>query len=172
MLDATLHIFGLVLLFGGCLLALLSLVFGLPGTLLIVGVALLYAWATGFAAVHWSTIGWLTLLAVVGEGAEFVSTTAGTAATRPSWRVTVGALGGALVGGIIGAPFFFGVGALLGALAGAFAGAALAVQLEGGSLGDSVATGFAALKGRLLGFVVKVAIAAVMVIVLGAAILA
>jgi uncharacterized protein len=171
MLAAAGHVLGLLLLFGGCLLALASLVFGLPGTFLIVGAAILYAWATGFAAVHWSTIGWLTVLAVIGEGVELISTTAATAAARPSWRVHAGALAGALAGAIVGAPLFFGVGALLGALAGAFAGAALAVKLEGGTLGDSVATGFAALKGRLLGFVVKVAIAAVMVVVLAAAVM-
>lgn len=171
MLDTLLHVLGLVVLFTGCLLALFSLVLGLPGTFAIVGAALLYAWATGFAALHWSTIGWLLLLAIIGEGAELLAAGGAVAGTRPSWRVTLSALAGALVGGIVGAPFLFGIGSLLGALAGAFAGAALAVKLEGASLRDSVATGFAALKGRLLGFVVKAAIAAVMVIVIGAAVL-
>lgn len=171
MLDTLLHVLGVALLFAACLVALLSLVVGLPGTFAIAGIALLYAWATGFAAVHWSTIGWLLLLAVLAEGIELVASGVGAAGTRPSRRVTIGALAGALIGGIAGTPFLFGVGALLGALAGAFAGAALAVQLEGGSLRDSVTTGFAALKGRLLGFVLKAAIAAVMVIVVAAAVL-
>lgn len=164
-----LHILGLLLLLVGCLAALCALVFGLPGTFLIVGVALLYAWATGFAAVHWSTIGWLTLLAVVGEGIEFLASGAAAAGARPSRRVTVGALVGALIGGIIGTPLLFGVGSLLGALAGAFLGAALAVRSEGGSLEESVSTGFAALKGRLLGFILKSALAVVMVIVVAVA---
>jgi uncharacterized protein len=171
MLDMLLHALGVVLLFAACLLALCSLIVGLPGTFAIVGIALLYAWATAFAAVHWSTIGWLLLMAVTAEGIELVASGAGAAGTRPSRRVTIGALAGALIGGIVGTPFLFGVGSLLGALAGAFTGAALAVQLEGGSLRDSVVTGFAALKGRLLGFVLKTAIAAVMVIVVGAAVL-
>jgi len=169
MLDAVLYVGGLVLLFAGCLLAMCSLVIGLPGTFAIVAVALLYAWATGFVAVQWSTIGWLLLLAVVGEGIELVSSSAAAAGTRPSRRVTIGALAGALIGGIVGTPILFGIGSLLGALAGAFAGAALAVRSEGGSLEDSVTTGFAALKGRFLGFVAKAAIAAVMVVVVAVA---
>jgi uncharacterized protein YqgC (DUF456 family) len=169
-MNAALHVLGVVLLLGGCLVALASLVVGLPGTLLIVGVAFLYAWATGFAALHWSTLGWLTLLAVMGEGIELLAGGAAAAGARPSRRATIGALVGALIGGIVGTPLLFGVGSLLGALAGAFIGAALAVRSEGGSLQESVTTGFAALKGRLLGFVVKAAIAAVMVVVVAAAV--
>lgn len=170
-MDTLLHVLGLVLLFLGCAVALCSLVLGLPGTFLIVGIALVYAWATGFAAVQWSTIGWLLLLAVLGEGIEFLASGAGAAGARPSRRVTISALAGALIGGIVGTPFLFGVGSLLGALVGAFAGAALAVRAEGGSLDESITTGFAALKGRLLGFVLKAALAGVMVIVLAAAVL-
>jgi hypothetical protein len=162
-MDALLHVAGLALLFLGCLAALFALVLGLPGTVLIVAFALLYAWATGFVAIQWATIGWLALLAVIAEGLEFLASGAGAAGARPSWRVTFGALGGAFVGGILGAPILFGVGALLGALAGAFAGAAFAVRSEGGSLDESVTTGLAALRGRLLGFIVKSAIAVVMV---------
>ena len=168
-MDTALHIVGLVLLFVGCLAALFSLIVGLPGTFIIVGIALLYAWLTDFSTVQWSTLGWLTLLAVIGEGIELAASGAGAAGTRPSWRVTLSALAGALIGGIIGTPILFGIGSLLGALAGAFAGAALAVRSEGGSLDQSVATGFAALKGRLLGFVLKAALAVVMVIVLAVA---
>src|SRR5215468_1197774 len=169
MVATLLHILGLLLLFSACVLALFSLVLGVPGTFLIVGIALFYAWATGFVTVQWSTIGWLLLLAVIGEGVELLSSSAAAAGARPSRRVTVGALVGALIGGIVGTPILFGVGSLLGALAGAFAGAALAVRSEGGSLQESVRTGVAALKGRLLGFVLKAALAGVMLIILFAA---
>jgi hypothetical protein len=164
-MAAVLHILGILVLFAASILALFSLVLGVPGTFLIVLVAFVYAWATSFATVQWSTIGWLVALAVIGEGIEFVSSSAAAAGTRPSRRVTVGALVGALVGGIVGTPILFGIGSLLGALAGAFAGAALAVQSEGGSLRESIATGFAALKGRFFGFVIKAALGAAMVII-------
>jgi len=168
-MDTVLHLVGLLLLLMACLGAFASLLLGLPGTFLIVGAALVYGWATGFAAVQWSTVGWLFLLAAVGEVCEFLAAARAVGA-RPSRRVMVCALVGAVAGGLIGAPFLFGAGALLGALAGAFAGAALAVVSEGGTLGAALSTGLAAMRGRLLGFVLKAAAAAAMLVVLAAAI--
>ncbi len=170
-MTSTLHVLGLILLFLSCALGLFALVLGLPGMLLIAASAFVYAWATDFSSVGWSTIGWLVGLTVVGEGLELVASGAGAASSRPSRRVTLGALGGALVGGLLGAPLLFGVGALLGALAGAFAGAAVAVRSEGGSFDEAVATGAAAMRGRLLGFVIKAALAVVMVVIIVAAVL-
>lgn len=164
-------VLGITLLFVGCALALFLLVLGLPGTALIVGIALLYAWATGFTAITWGTIAWLAVLMVVAEGLEFVASGAGAAGARPSARVTIGALIGAFAGGLIGAPILFGLGALPGALAGAFVGAAIAVQSEGGSLAVSISTGLAAMRGRLLGFVIKASIAVVMVVIVAFAVL-
>jgi len=168
-MDTVLHVAGLLLLLIACLASLASLLLGLPGTFFIVVAALLYGWATGFAAVHWSTVGWLLLLAVFAEGLEFFAGAAGAAREQPSWRVMVGALGGSVVGGLIGTPVLFGVGSLLGALVGAFAGAALAVVSEHGTMGSALSTGLAALRGRLLGFVLKATVAVVMLVVLAAA---
>ena len=170
-MDTLLYVAGLALLFLGCAVALFMIVLGLPGTAAIVGIALLYAWATGFAAIQWSTIGWLALLMVVAEGLEFLASGAGAAGARPSARVTVGALLGAFVGGLFGAPFFIGLGALPGALLGAFAGAFIAVRSEGGSHDESFSIGLAALRGRFLGSVVKASLAVVMVGVVAAAVL-
>ena len=170
-METVLHVVSLFLLFSGCLMALASLVLGLPGTFLIVGIALLYGWSTDFETLRWSTIGWLTLLAFAGEGIELAAGSAATAGTRPSRRVTIGVLIGAVIGGIAGTPLFFGLGSLLGALAGAFAGAYVAVRSEGGSIEESVTTGLAAMKGRLLGFVLKSALAVLMVVLLAAAVL-
>jgi len=80
----------------------------------------------------------------------------------PSRRITIGAIAGAVVGGLLGAPFFFGVGALAGAFGGAFAGAALAAMWEGHDRETVVHHGMQALRGRVLGFVVKSAIATAM----------
>jgi uncharacterized protein YqgC (DUF456 family) len=170
-MDTVLHLLGLLLLLTACLAGFASLLLGLPGTFLIVVAALVYAWATGFAAVTWSTVGWLFLLAVIGEGLELFAGATGAAGTRPSRRVMIGALLGGVVGGLVGTPLLFGVGSLLGALAGAFIGAALAVMSEGGTIGAALSTGLAAFRGRLLGFVLKAAVAVVMLVVLAAAVL-
>ena len=163
------YIFGLLVLSFVCLLALVSLLFGLPGTFLIIGAAIVYAWATGFAAVQWATIGWLTLLALVAEAIELAAGAAGASGERPSRRVTIFTLLGGIAGAIIGTPLLFGIGSLLGALAGSFAGAAFAVASQGGTVASSLRTGLAAMRGRLLGFVLKSAIAVAMVVVLLAA---
>jgi len=169
-MDLVTHILGILLLGLVCLGALASLIFGLPGTFVIVGAAMVYAWATGFAAVHWSTIAWLALLAILGEGIEFLAGAAGATRERPSRRVTIWTLLAGFIGGIIGTPFMFGIGSLVGALVGAFVGASLAVASEGGSTGSALATGWAALRGRLLGFILKTAMAVLMLVVLATAI--
>ena len=112
----------------------------------------------------------LFVLALLGEGIEFAAGAAGAAGSRPSRRVTIYVLAGGFTGGIIGAPFFFGLGSLFGALIGAFAGAFLAVASEGGSTDHALTAGLAAMRGRLLGFVLKTAIAVVMLVVLAAAV--
>jgi uncharacterized protein YqgC (DUF456 family) len=157
-----------MLLFFVCLGALSSLLFGFPGTFIIVAAALVYAWATGFVAVTWSTLAWLIGLALVGEAIELVAA-AGGAGERPSRRVAVAAILGGFIGGIVGLPILFGIGALLGALAGAFVGAAMAAASEGDSVDTSFRAGVRALRGRLLGFVLKASLAVVMVVLVFAA---
>ena len=90
-------------------------------------------------------------------------------AEKPSLRITLGAIGGAIAGGILCAPLLLGVGALLGAFAGAFGGATLAAASEGHDRGRALAHGFSALRGRVLGFVVKSAVAIAMIVWLTAA---
>ena len=161
---------GISLLILFCLLGLVLLVLGLPGTFLIAGAAAVYGWATGFASLTTATVVWLFVMAVAGEVIEFASAAAGGRA-KASRRVTIAAIAGAVVGGIFGAPFFFGVGALLGALGGAFAGATLAATAEGKTGDAAIRHGVDALRGRLLGFIVKSAIAVAMTVVaVGAAI--
>jgi uncharacterized protein YqgC (DUF456 family) len=169
-METLLWLLGLLLLFLVCLAALFSLLFGLPGTFIILLAAFVYAWATGFATIAWSTLGWLLGLTILGEGIELVAA-AGGSGQRPSRRVAIAAICGAVIGGLVGTPILFGIGSLLGALLGAFTGAAIASVSEGGSIDSSLRAGFAALRGRLLGFVLKASLAAVMVVLVAAAVL-
>jgi uncharacterized protein YqgC (DUF456 family) len=158
-------ILAVFLLVGFCLAGLAGIVLGLPGTLLILGAAAAYGWATGFELVTFVTLAWLAAMALAGEGLEFAATAAAVSGKEPSRRVTVGVLVGAFVGGLAGAPFFFGLGSLPGALLGAFAAAALAVASEGGTGSHALSTGLAALRGRLVGFILKGGIAVAMILV-------
>jgi hypothetical protein len=158
------QVLGVAVLVLCCVVALASLVFGLPGTFLIVGVAFVYAWVTDFAGVTLVTVFGLLGLALIAEGIEFLSAAAGSKdpSLAPSRRITVLAILGAVVGAIAGAPLLFGLGALLGAFGGAFAGAALAAASLGHDRSAVFRHGMHALRGRVLGFVVKSALATVM----------
>ncbi len=166
MLDTALHITGIILLTIGCLFALATLVVGLPGTFIIVGLGLLYGWSTGFVAVDGATIVWLVALAAAAELLELGSTLLASGAEKPTRRVQIMAIVGGITGGIIGTPLLFGLGSLLGALAGAFAGAAAASGYEGRGTEAALRSGFAAFRGRLLGFIVKASIGVAMVALL------
>jgi len=157
---------GIIALIGASTAALASLVIGLPGTFIMVAIALFYALTTGFASVTWATIAILLALAVAGELLEFASTVSSNSGPSPSRRVSLAALVGGVVGGILGLPLLFGLGSLLGALCGAFAGAALAAGFEGHDLASALSYGRGAMRGRLLGFVAKVAVGVCMVAVL------
>ena len=157
----------LALLLFGCIL-LIPL--GLPGTWLILGVAV------GYAALTHESIGWISIviigiLAIVGEALEFVMT--GRVARRfggskrGSWGAIIGGTAGAFLGIPFPIPF---VGSMIGAFVGAFAGAFL-FELAGGTRAGpatKVATG--AFLGRVAAAAMKVGIGFVMAAwVLGAA---
>jgi len=154
-MESFLAVGSIMLLGVVCLVGLVSLVFGLPGTFVILFAAAIYAWATGFAHVTWATLGWLALLAVLGEILELLLGTGIGGRARPSRRMAFAAIGGSLIGGILGAPFLFGIGAIAGTLAGAFIGAGFAAHSEGHSMVEVIERGWNALKGRFAGFVTK-----------------
>ena len=162
-MAAVLEILAIFLLLGVCVCALASLVFGFPGTVIIVIASLLYAWATGFTSIHVSTVVWLAVFAAVAEGIEFAAGMAATAGSKPSAKITGLVMVGGIVGGLLGIPFLFGIGALLGGLIGAFSGGVAGVIWEGGSREHALRTGLTAMRGRLLGFVIKATIAVAMV---------
>lgn len=142
---------------------------GLPGTWLILGVAV------GYAALTHESIGWINIViiavfAIVGEILEFML--AGRYARKygGSKRAGWGAIVGGMVGAFAGIPIPI-VGSMIGAFIGAFAGALL-FELAGGTRAGpaaKVATG--ALLGRVVAAAMKVGIGFVMAAwVIGAAI--
>lgn len=142
---------------------------GLPGTWLILGVAV------GYAALTHESIGWVNIviigvMAIVAEVLEFML--AGRYARKYGGSKRAG--WGAIIGGIVGA--FAGIpvpiiGSMIGAFLGSFAGALL-FELAGGTRAGpatKVATG--ALLGRVVAAAMKVGIGFVMAAwVIGAAI--
>ncbi|MFC1890499.1 DUF456 domain-containing protein [Thermodesulfobacteriota bacterium] len=153
-------LFVLVLLVG-----LISIVFGLPGTLIILGTTVLYAWITGFAEIGWWVILGMAGIAIVAEGTEFLVGYFGAKKFGTSRKGALFSILGGFVGAVLMAPLFFGVGAIFGALLGTFIGAFVGERREGRGLEGASRGGFGATFARLLGMATKVSLAIVMIII-------
>lgn len=120
----------------------------------------------------WWVVAVVALLAAVGEGVEFLAGAAGAAQHGGSRRGMLLAIAGSIIGSLCGA--FAGVpvpvigpmiGALGGGAAGAFAGAYVGEAWKGKSSGEMLAISKAALVGRILGTVGKLAVGMIMVVI-------
>ena len=128
---------------------------GLPGTWVILGITGLWAFFTDAPNFGWHFFTLLAGMALMGEVIEFIAGYFGTKKYGGSGKGSVGGMVGAIAGGIMCAPLFFGFGALLGALAGGFAGCYLVEKFCGASHAAALRAAFGATLGRFGGFVVK-----------------
>jgi len=153
------------------LLCWVGILFGLPGTwLMVLFPVLLKWWQPGQFRVSWTVLGVAVGLAALGEVLEFVLGAAGSRRTGGSTRGAVLALVGSIVGGVMGTALPVPlVGSLLGACLGAFVGALLGDLWAGRTLFQSVAAGRGAAIGRFWGTVLKLAIGAIIAVMLAIA---
>jgi uncharacterized protein len=157
-----------------CCLAWLTTLLTLPGNWLVVGLAAAFAWwfpAENGRGIAWRTVGIAAALAAVGEVIEFAASAAGAAKHGASRRAIALSLLGAMVGSLAG--LFVGlpipvlgplIVAVLGGAVGAFAGAYLGETWKGRSESDKIAAGRGAFTGRIWGTLGKLAIGAVIVV--------
>jgi uncharacterized protein YqgC (DUF456 family) len=167
---------------GAILLLLVALILwalnflSLPGNWLVLLAAGIYAYfipSEMRTDVSWWALSALLVLAVLGELIEFAAGAVGTAKAGGSRRGAALAVVGSLMGGIFGLfvalPIPL-VGPILGALLfgglGALGGAVLGEQWKGKDLDESLRIGQAAFWGRLFGTLGKVLAGAVMLAVL------
>jgi uncharacterized protein YqgC (DUF456 family) len=150
--------------------------FSMPGNWMTLGLATLFVWLVPVddtRGISWWTVGVIAVLCVVGEIVEFAAGAAGAAKQGASRRAVMLAIAGTIIGSIAGAivgiPIPL-VGSLLAALgggaAGAFAGAYIGETWKGSSTEKSLAVSKGALIGRLLGTGGKLAVGALIVMVL------
>jgi uncharacterized protein YqgC (DUF456 family) len=168
-----LSILGHLLFFFLLLLGLIGLFFGLPGTWLILVATTVYAWVTGFAQIGGGMLLSLALLTLVGEVVEYLFGIAGARRFGSSGRGILFSILGGFVGAVVGAPLFFGFGAVLGALVGAFLGAVLIELLTQGTAEwrKAVRSGWGNFLGRIAGVITKMAISIGMIVWITATIL-
>jgi hypothetical protein len=144
------------------LLAFATHLFGLPANWLIIAILALWAWVAPHADIPLATYALFALAALVGELVEFGLQSFGAhkyGATRSgNW----GALGGAILGAIFGAPFLFGLGALVGAVGGAYLGCLGIELLNNRPFPEAKQAAIGAMLGKALGMAVKIGIGIVL----------
>jgi len=114
-------IFSLVI-FGAVFLSLL----GLPGNFLVLILAAAFFLVTGSLVPHLPFLLLLLIMAGLGELVEFGGGAWAARRYEVPRPVFIASIIGGIVGAFLGAPFFFGLGALVFSLAGVYCGALLA----------------------------------------------
>ncbi|MEQ9617629.1 MAG: DUF456 domain-containing protein [Deltaproteobacteria bacterium] len=142
---------------------LISHVFGLPGNFIILGASILYGWYGGFGEITVKIIIILVALAVLAEVIEFILGILGAKKYKSSNKAVVGSIIFGIIGGVLGIPFFFGIGAVIGAFIGAFVGAFIIELLLEKNFDRAVKSGQGALLGRVGGAISKGAIGLTMI---------
>jgi uncharacterized protein YqgC (DUF456 family) len=154
---------------------LISIIFGLPGTIIILACIFVYALLTSFqGAVGIPFFAFLCVLTLIAETADNWLTALGArrygASTASMWLSFFGGLAGAI---FIGGPLATVFGPL-GPVAGAFVGAFLVViayEYYSGKKGlEALRAGWGTLLGRLAGIVLKLVIAVAMIVAVAASI--
>jgi uncharacterized protein len=156
---------GLTLFIVVLFLGLFSIIFGLPGAIIILLDVVVYSIVTRFDTIGLKVLLVLLLLAAAAEALEFFLGM--TIALR--FGLSMKGLWASIIGGIVGAmamtPFFFGLGAALGAFIGGFAGVFLVELIRQGHLKPAFRAGYGAVMGRVVGTLAKGVLATVMVII-------
>jgi uncharacterized protein YqgC (DUF456 family) len=162
------------LLFAGMIGGLVSIPFGLPGTIIILAATFIYALATHFAAgIGLPFFVFLCVLTLIAETADNWLSAIGArrygASTASIWLSFIGGIAGAI---LIGGPVSIVLGPL-GPIAGGFIGAfAVVVAHEfylRQDLGEALRAGWGMLLGRMAGMVLKVVVSVAMILAVAVA---
>lgn len=156
-----------VLLWLVILLGIVIIPFGIPGTFLIVGSALIYAWLTHFAIITWKFLLILLFISILVEVIEFFLGAAAAAKYGASKVGMFGAIIGGFFGAVWGSPLFPLVGTVIGAFVGAFIGAGLFEFIVTRDLEKSLRAGYGAFLGSIGGKLIKITAALAMAVMIG-----
>ena len=162
MIDYLIFFLFILVAFAG----LISNVFGFPGNFIILAASILFGWYDDFKEVTITVLVVLLALALLGELVEFVLGMAGAKKYKSSNKAIAGSIVFGIIGGILGIPFFFGIGAVIGAFVGAFAGAFLVELTLEKNVDRAMKSGWGAFVGRLGGTFFKGAIGIAMIVIM------
>jgi len=147
------------------IIALVSLLFGVPGNFIVLAASVLYGWYGGFEQITVRVVIILACLALFAELLEFVLGIAGAKKWKSSNKALIGSFVLGIFGAIAGAPFFFGAGAVVGAFAGAFLGAYIVDYFMTKDSIRALHSGVGALIGKVGGFFAKGFITVAMIVI-------
>ncbi|HDS09095.1 MAG TPA: DUF456 domain-containing protein [Firmicutes bacterium] len=139
---------------------------GLSGNLLIVINALVFSIIDKFERIPIWLLAVFLVFSGIGEAVEYFSSVVGSKKFGASNISIVFMLIFMIAGGILGASFTFGIGALIGAIIGAFLGALIGELISKKDFQKAFQAGTGAFMGRIVAWVVKTAIGIVMVFVI------
>ncbi len=111
-------------------LGMYSIVFGFPGTLVILFAILIFSGATGFTRIEPKHIAVIALVSVIAEAAGALVDVSNPRKPRYSPAVVVAAFAGSIAGAVILTPVLLGAGTFLGLFLGGFAGLLVMQKVE------------------------------------------
>jgi uncharacterized protein len=148
------------------ILGVFSTIFGIPGTVIILIDAVIYALFTGFERIGGKVLITLLILSVLAELSEFAVGMGGAAKFGASKKSLAASVIGGIIGAVLLSPFMLGLGAVLGAFLGGFAGVFVVELSKQSRLKPSLRAAWGTIVGRVAGICVKGAFALVMTAIL------
>jgi uncharacterized protein len=153
---------GVLVFFLAQIAGLFIIPIGLPGTFLQVGAAAVMAASTG--RIGWLWVGLFLVIALIGEGIEFLSGQWGAKRFGGSKKAAWGALIGGFVGVLIGVPVPI-IGSVIAAFIGTFAGSIVGEMIHQKSNAPNLKVGIGAVIGRAIGVGVKMSLGFIILII-------
>ncbi len=144
------------------LLGIFSILFGIPGTVIILIDAAVYAAFTGFDKIGWKIMITLLVLSILAELSDFAIGMAGAMEFGASKKSLAASVIGGIIGALLLSPLMLGVGAVIGAFSGGFIGVFTVELFQQFNLKPALRAAWGNIVGRAAGICVKGAFALVM----------
>ena len=156
---------GLIIFYLVLLVGVVSIFFGIFGTLIIFLDALIYGFLTNFERIGLKVLLILFCLYLVGELLEYVFIVIGAKKFGASTKAIIGGLVGGVVGAIVGTTALPIIGTAMGAFLGLFLGAFVVELATKKKLAASLRAGTGSFLGRLGAIGAKFVIAIAMIVI-------
>jgi uncharacterized protein YqgC (DUF456 family) len=159
-----LEVGGLTLFILVLLLGVFSVLFGFPGTVIILVDAFIYGAITGFEKIGLKILIALLVLTLLAEMADFAVSMAGAVRFGVSRKGFLAFAVGGFIGALLMTPFFLGLGLLIGTFLGGFIAMLIVELLARSKIKPTLRATYGAILGRVAGICVKGIFALIMVI--------